>query len=676
MSGAGTRTSKWVLVGIMTVLACCACLLLAAVVGGAAYLVYNQARSVGAVPSLVESPAPTVEVSRPPAESIPPGTEELLKSTVVPANDPYELACRLQGLCNVPETLPAPSKAYQVGDRREFWIENSDTSRNFQVGATLRYITPHSYFWVEDGVPAKDADIAALMDTFEDKIYPTDRRFFGSEWTPGVDNDPHIYVLYVRGIGASTAGYYSTPDELNPEIRKYSNAAELFVFNADNESLTNQYTYGTLAHEFQHMIHWHLDLNESSWLNEGFSELAAFLNGYSVGGMDYAYIHQPDLPLLDWTSLTDSPGITSAHYGESFLFVTYFLDRFGDKATQAVVKDPENSLTSIDDVLRQLQISDPETGQPITANDVVMDWMDTMYLNDGSIGDGRYAYHDYPNAPQASATHQIASCPDSIQNGSVNQYGAEYIRINCTGNHTVTFTGSTAAKLLPVGAHSGQYAFWSNKGDSSDMKLTRAFDFADVQAPIEFSYWTWYDIEKGYDYLYLEASTDGKSWTILKTPSCTSQDLSGNSYGCGYTAKSGGGETARWIQEKVDLSAYAGESVTLRFEYVTDAALNGEGLLLDDMAIPAAGYTSGFEAGDEGWSPDGFVRVDNTLPQTFRLSLIVQGSGPTTVQSIPVGPDQTASVPISLPQGSDAVLVLTGTQRFTRLAAGYSLAVR
>ncbi|MFN2121757.1 MAG: hypothetical protein ACK2T0_15350 [Anaerolineales bacterium] len=651
-------------------------MLLAVLLAGAAYFIYDQARAVGGVPSLVESTAPTVQVSRPPLESIPAGTEELLKSTVVPDNDPYELACRLQGVCNVPETLPAPSKPYQVGDRRKFWIENSDTSENFQVETTLRYITPHSYFWAEDGVQARDADIAALMNTFEDKIYPTDRRFFGSEWTPGVDNDPHIYVLYVRGVGASTAGYYSTPDEYNPEIRKYSNGAELFVFNADSESLTEEYTYGTLAHEFQHMIHWHLDLNESSWLNEGFSELAAFLNGYSVGGMDYAYIQHPDLPLLDWTSLTDSPGITGAHYGQSFLFVTYFLDRFGDKATQAVVRDPENSLTSIDDVLRTLQISDSETGQPITADDVVMDWMDTMYLNDGSIGDGRYAYHDYPTAPQASATHEISSCPDAIQSGSVNQYGAEYIRISCAGDHVITFTGSTAAQLLPVGAHSGKYAFWSNKGDSSDMRLTRTFDFTDVQTPIQFSYWTWYDIEKGYDYLYLEASTDGKTWTILNTPSCTSQDLSGNSYGCGYTAKSGGGETARWTQQTVDLSAYAGESVTLRFEYVTDAALNGEGLLLDDMTIPASGYTAGFESNDGGWTPDGFVRVENTLPQTFMLSLILQGGGATTVRNVPLASDQTASVPISLPPGDDAVLVLTGTQRFTRLPAGYSLEVK
>ncbi len=75
------------------------------------------------------------------------------------------------------------------------------------------------------------------MDTFENKIYPTDREFFGSEWTPGVDNDPHVYVVYTRGTGASNAGYFSTPDEYNPLVHKYSNGHEMFVFNADNIAL-------------------------------------------------------------------------------------------------------------------------------------------------------------------------------------------------------------------------------------------------------------------------------------------------------------------------------------------------------------------------------------------------------------------------------------------------------
>jgi bacillopeptidase F (M6 metalloprotease family) len=207
------------------------------------------------------------------------------------------------------------------------------------------------------------------------------------------------------------------------------------------------------------------------------------------------------------------------------------------------------------------------------------------------------------------------------------------------------------------------------------MTLTREFDLSGVGGPVEFSYWTWYDLEKDYDYLYLEASTDGQHWDLLHTPSCTDKDPSGNSFGCGYNAKSGGGDEAKWINEKADLSQYAGKKIQLRFEYVTDEAVNGEGLLLDDVSLAAANYSSNFEADDGGWIANGFARVQNALLQTFRLKLIVKGAT-TAVQDIPVNNDQTAEIPLSLKPGQTAVLIVTGTQRFTRLPAAYTIEIK
>ena len=208
------------------------------------------------------------------------------------------------------------------------------------------------------------------------------------------------------------------------------------------------------------------------------------------------------------------------------------------------------------------------------------------------------------------------------------------------------------------------------------MLLTREIDLTAVSGPVELSYWTWYDIEEGWDYLYLEASVDGKTWKIIDTPSCSNEDQSGNAYGCGYTGKSGGGNEAKWINETVLLSDYAGKKVQLRYEYVTDAALNGEGLLLDDIAIKAANYTEDFESGDGGWVSAGFARIENTLPQTFRLALVTYGADGTKVEYIPVTDDQTASIPVSIESGEKAVLLVTGTQRFTRLPAAYTIEVK
>jgi immune inhibitor A len=666
-----SKNTVAIVIGVILVLLCCCTLILAAA-GVAVYEISRQMPDMSTDPFLPIGPAtatPVVVVTRPPVEDVPQDTLEALKQTIVPENDPQELAYRLKGICNIPESLTPPPAPRQVGEREEFWVSNVETNENFRVKATLRYVTPHAYFWAEDGVQVDEGEMKALVDTFEDQMYPTDREFFGSEWSPGIDGDEHIYILYARGLGGNIAGYFSSADEIHPLAHEYSNAHEMFVFNADNSMLNEEYTYGVLAHEFQHMIHWYQDRNETSWINEGFSELAVFLNGYDVGGKDWLYSTDPDLQLNVW------PGPSSpefgVHYGSSFLFVTYFLDRFGEQATQSLVREPENGLESIDNVLQKINGGKPD--QPQTAEDLFMDWVLANYLQDKSIGDGRYAYSNYPDAPQTSPTETLSECPSGALGRTVKQYGVDYIQINCAGNFTLHFEGSTITGLLPAQPYSGDYAFWSNKGDESDMTLTREFDFSGVSAPIRFTFRTWYDLEEDYDYLYFEVSEDGQHWQILTTPSgrAEEKDPSGNAYGWGYNNKSNG-----WIEETVDLSAYAGKKIYVRFEYVTDAAVNGEGMLIDDVRVEAVDYFSDFEADDGGWDAQGFVRVQNALPQTFRLALVKEGAV-TTVEMIPLNPDQTAEIPLSIGGEVQSVtLVVTGTTRFTNEVGSYTVEVR
>ena len=610
------------------------------------------------------TPVPIPTLERPSTDSISTETLETLNQTLVPENDPNELACRLQAVCNVSTTVQA--KQYQVGDREKFWVSNTDTAEHRQGDFTLLYITPHAYFWAEEGVDVNESDMQALMDTFENKIYPTDREFFGSEANPGVDGDPHIYVLYANDIGSNVAGYYNSSDTFNPLVKEFSNAHDTYVLGS-NQDLGVDYTYSTLAHEFVHMIQNASDRNDATWMTEGFAEVGAFLNGYDVGSADFAYVQNPDLQLNAWAD-NSSPDFGS-HYGQSFLYLAYFLDRFGEEATKALTNNPENDLASVDDTLAQLNITDPQTGQPITADDVFMDWAVTLYLRDGSVGDGRYTYHNYPDAPEYTPADYISSCPQSF-GSSVNQYGIDYYTINCPGDHTLHFSGSTAAGLLPVDAHSGAYAFWSNNGNDSDMTLTREFDFTGVNGPINLNYWTWYDIEEDWDYLHLAASTDGQFWEIITTPSGTDYDPSGASYGWSYTGQSNG-----WILEEIDISQFAGQKVQIRFEYITDAAVNGEGFLLDDISVDAINYQTDFEADDGGWEAAGFARVENLLPQTYRLALITKGDT-TTVTQIPLNADQTAEIPLSLSTGDEAILVVTGTTRFTRQPAAYQIEIK
>ena len=591
-----------------------------------------------------------------------------LLNSFIPINDPIDIAQRLEGKENIPLTLPVENLNRQVGEVESFWVTNTDTAENFQVETTLAAVTDHLYFWIETGVDYSQKELDYLAADFEENIYPTNQQFFGTEWFPGVDEDPHIYVIFAGGLGNNVAGYYSSVDEYHPDVHEFSNSHETFMLNSDNADLSNPYTYGVLAHEFQHMIHWYRDKNETSWLNEGFSELATLLTGHRQGPThDYFFADNPDTQLNDWPN---DPNMTVPHYGNAFLFVTYFMDRFGSEATKALVADDLNGLLSVDKVLADLSIMDPATGSRITADDVFLDWVVTNYLKDEYNVTERFKYLSYPQSPYFDATEVIHDCSTGQMARDVHQYAADYIKLACAGSTTLRFSGQSSVDLLPENPIEGKYAFWSNKGDHSNMRLTREFDFRDVSAPITFSYKTWYDLEEDYDYLFLEISTNGKDWRIIRTPSSTSENPSGNSYGWGYNGLSGGNKT--WIEESVDLSRYAGERIQIRFEYITDAAVHGEGFLLDEMSIPEIGYYTGFEEDDGGWFAEGFVRVENSLPQSYRLALIHLKPEP-QVEYLGFSVGNQLEINLNFDEDGNypVVLVVTGTTRFTRQKANY-----
>jgi hypothetical protein len=653
---------------ILVILVCCLCFCLIAVASGAGLIAWLDTLDPYAYPitSPATQPTPGPLITTP-VDASAYETLATLEETIIPINDPVDLAERLGGLEDVPvpHLLIDPNAPYSVGAVQEFWVTNVDSNENFRITARLRYVGENTYIWIEEGVEYDEADLVALGDTFDEVIVPTNRDFFGMEWNPGVDGDPHIYVVYAGGLGMSLAGYYSSADQVHPLAHEYSNAHEMFLINSDNVYLREEYIYGTLAHEFQHMIHWYTDRNEATWMNEGFSMLAELINGYDIGGHDYSYLRNTDVQLTDWG---DEVGSNSPYYGGSFLFMAYFLDRFGENATKSLVAHPENSMQSIDLVLKELNLRDPQTDRIITGEDVFADWAVTNYLQDSGVGDGRYDYSNYNPGTRAALTETISGYIAKPLTRGVHQFGVDYIRLtDLEGQFSLNFTGSTTVGVMPTDAYSGDYAFYSNKGDESDMTLTKNFDFTDINGPITISYHTWYDLEVDYDYLYLTASTDGEHWDILKTPSCTTLDPSGNSYGCGYN-----GSTSGWIEEHVDLSQFAGQSVTLRFEYVTDAAVNGEGFLLDDVTVEAIGYFSDFETDTGGWIPAGFARVTNALPQTFRVSLITRDE---IINVVPIhlSDINTVSIDLTLSSGDEVILVVSGVTPYTNQTATYQV---
>jgi len=610
---------------------------------------------------------PPSDLRRDPVSQDAMDTTQFLKSADIPQRDMRDVTLRLADPgVPIPEVTRNQPWNFKVGDKHGFWVSNEDDRKQYWITATLTYLTPHTYMWVQDGVKMDKSKLVEAADRFETETYPTDREFFGSEWTPGVDGDVHLNLLISDKLGQHVAGYYSSMDEYSHLVHKYSNEMEMFYISAENGELGTQFFDCVLAHEFQHMIHWYHHQNQAGWINEGLSELACQINDLETGGSMYSFADKPDTQLDSWP---DETGEAGPNYGAAYLFMTYFLDRFGKEATQALVTSPLYSSAAVDAVL---------TTTSVTFNDVFADWTIANTINDPNLDQGQYSYTTI-TPPEFNVTWKLRQSDYPAQKEStVSQYGTDYVELRGRGDVQVDFAGATLVNLANMDAHSGKYLWWSEAANSSDTTLTREFDLTSVQNAT-LTFWTWYDIEKDFDYAYVEASTDGEHWKTLPGQSTTNDDPNGANYGNGYTSKSGTTDKkapAKWIQEKIDLSEYAGKKVQVRFEYLTDAGVTHAGFFVDDIEIPEINYRNDAESGDDGWQAKGFIRHANILPQQWLVQLITVGKTETTVEKLPLSNDQTGQWTVHLGTDIDhAVLTISGLTPVTTEPSPYWFAV-
>ena len=257
-------------------------------------------------------------------------------------------------------------------------------------------------------------------------------------------------------------------------------------------------------------------------------------------------------------------------------------------------------------------------------------------------------------------------------NREATQYAADYVLVESDGRaRRFVFEGSPEVRLLPTSPPSGETMWWSNRGDGIDATLTRAFDLTGVSnASLAFD--LWFDIEEGFDFAYVVASRDGGlSWKVLEGSHSTVDDPLGQSFGPAYTGKSGGGRNARWVEEEIDLSDYAGGEVLVRFEYVTDQAVHAEGMLIDDLRLEATGFVDDAES-DAGWQAEGFFRTDNRVPQPYGVRLVELSSE--RVIEVPL--DEALRGEVALPaDGPGFVVLVAPTAPVTGVPAAYRLAV-
>ncbi|PZC50623.1 MAG: Bacillopeptidase F, M6 metalloprotease family [Chloroflexi bacterium] len=611
-------------------------------------------------PKLIEStPVPTLngkehEVSRPTATPIPSPTATSVKigqrsAETPPERNFYELTNRLSLNKTEVVDLAKSIEPVEIGFNKTFYVLDVVNLRASEVTATLKAVTDNAYWYVDNSIDSDDTALKLSAKTFEKNIRPSVTSVFGTESATSIDGDTRLTVLHTPIFGLD--GYFSSTNEYRQAISPYSNETGIIYIDTSAVTLNSAAYFGTLAHEFAHVIQFRSDGTEEGWINEGLAEVARNIAGYK-SHFTKEFLFNPSTSLINWAP-------TPANYGATSLFFTYMSEQYGISSLRSLMENKMDGINGVNELLNQ-------EGKDIDFRNVFANWTVANYLD-------RKGVQPYMYSNSQVQVADISLITDNITiTSTVPQYGTRYYELVSKGPIKVRFSGSLESPLIPPfpGKESkANHCWWSNRGDAIDSTLTTKVKLPD-QRPISLHYSLWHQIEEGWDYAYVTLSSDeGLTWEILRGSLSSSENPVASAFGPGYTGSSDG-----WIKDQVSLNQYLGKEVLIRFEYVTDDSVHGAGICLDDISINGTDFYDGAEGLNEIWDANGFVRTTHRLPQEYLVHTIDMATTP-KVKHIQLNQENNAEISISARanQFSRTVLIVSAVQNYTQTPASFVL---
>jgi len=359
----------------------------------------------------------------------------------------------------------------------------------------------------------------------------------------------------------------------------------------------------TLAHEFQHNIHRDYNPNDPSFMNEGCSDYAQLLCGYpnTIWSHVNYYLYTPDNSLTLWG---DQGNINIlADYGAACLWAVYLSDHYGGADfISHFVKAGIPGIPGVDAALAYF-------GYTEKFDDVYHDWRIANLLHTNLVADGRYNYQTIDlGGPLAipAFKHTISGIPvpptkgldfgttiayNNYDTGEalLGPYGSDYIVLNKWDRMGIIYFDGEDTYGWRMTAD----GWWSGKSNSMDTILNGQAYVDSANPTLELV--TKYDIEEGWDFGFVQVSTDGGAkWksqsNAYTTMSCNPNALPSIKANLpGLTGKSPGWPA--WLTMTFDLTAYAGKTVLIRFRYMTDSLTTGAGWYINDAKVSGTSLT-------------------------------------------------------------------------------------
>jgi serine protease len=178
-------------------------------------------------------------------------------------------------------------------------------------------------------------------------------------------------------------------------------------------------------------------------------------------------------------------------------------------------------------------------------------------------------------------TLQVEEQPGAVPNGDFEQGSANWTEFSFQGWPLIM----TPDDGLPIAPHNGQYAVWLGGDNDEIAYIEQSLHVSSVTPHL--TYWHWINSSDlcGYDF----GGTIVNGLVVDVYELCTTE------------------ETFNWVRHSVDLSAYAGQTVSVQIRVETDEAFESS-LYLDDVSFAASAVTTAVEQAGPARTPPAATR--------------------------------------------------------------------
>jgi hypothetical protein len=372
---------------------------------------------------------------------------------------------------------------------------------------------------------------------------------------------------------------------------------------------------GVFAHEYQHLLESYEDPGESSWANEGMSDMAIDFTNYGDPSVPITDIHfdshiqcflgylgvltpanpnpregGPENSLTLWGDQTDHESEILCDYGAAYSFMEWLQSHYGTPFISALHREDLHGLEGLQAVL-----DDRAAGT--TTTQVIDRWAAAMLL-DGVLDDGSSLRGGNPVDYQVTALDAIVNLgiADAYSTPGAPPNGSDYVQPRTAGGvpippGSITSIGFDGVNELPplplawvVDPAEGNPppSLFAGNDDNLDNSIVREVAVPAGTPSLTFD--AQYLLEDGFDYGYVQVSTDGGE--SYETIPCSNQEE--GPLGSAFNGDSGG-----FVAETCSLEAYAGDTIVVAFREVTDASVHEGGLWIDNVKVDSTVLSDG-----------------------------------------------------------------------------------